>query len=148
MYFLSGFRYLRYVYMFILEHHQHNRKWQQNPLDVCFFLSKKLFCSAMISEQMMLEWRNFKNYCWKVNPRKHSSWWRRLEDVFSVTFFYLSRRLEDFFKTCSRQNCKTSSWRRFEDILEDVLKTSYEDVLKTSRRSLEDVFGRGLANKS
>ena len=54
------------------------------------------------------------------------TYWRRLEDVFSVTIFCLSRR------------------RR----LENVLKTPCEDVLKASWRSLEDIFGRGLANTS
>ena len=79
--------------------------------------------------------------------------WRRLEDDFSVTFFCLSRRLQDVLKTSSRHNCKNSSWRRLE---EDVLHEGLEDVLKTSRRRLaktfwrrlEDVFGRGFANTS
>ena len=73
--------------------------------------------------------------------------WRRLEDVFSVTFFCLPRRLENVLKTSWRHNCKTSckhvwktSWRR----LEDVLKTPW----KTSWRRLEDVLGRRIANTS
>ena len=57
-----------------------------------------------------------------------------------------------YFKTSSRHNCKTSSWRG----LEDILKTSWrrcltstswrcpgrrlEDVLKTSWRHLQDVL--------
>ena len=65
--------------------------------------------------------------------------WRRLEDVFSVTFFCLPRRLADVFQKSSiKLNCKMSSWWRLEDVLEDVLKTSW--------RRLEGVFGRRIAN--
>ena len=75
---------------------------------------------------------------------------RRLQDVFSVTFFCLPRRLEDALKTSWRHNCNTSckhvlktSWRRLEDILgrrtantlEDE-KCYAEDVFKTSWRRL------------
>ena len=88
------------------------------------------------------------------HPSKHSSWWRRLEDVFSVTFFCLPRRLEDVLKMSWRHNCKTS-WRRLrrrledllEDVLQDVLKTFQEDVLQIR---LEDVFktsSRGLGRR-
>ena len=79
--------------------------------------------------------------------------WKRLEDVFSVIFFCLPRRLENVLKTSWTHNCKTSckrilntSWKRLEDVLQDILKTSWrrlerrkvlrwrhlEDVLKTS----------------
>ena len=71
-------------------------------------------------------------------PSKHSSWWRRTEDVFSVTFFVF----QDVLKT---------SWRRLEDIIARRLQTRLEDVfrmswktksvtLKTSWRPLEDVL--------
>ena len=53
-------------------------------------------------------------------PSKHSSWWRRLEDVLKMSW---------------RRFCKMS-WRR----LENVLKMSWQDVLKTSWRSLENVL--------
>ena len=53
--------------------------------------------------------------------------WRRLQ-----------RNIFLSFKTSSRHNCKTSSWRRLE---EDVLQISLEDVLKTS---LEEVLQTGL----
>ena len=88
-------------------------------------------------------------------PSKHSSWWRRSEDVLSVTFFCLQRRLEYILRTSSRHNFKASSWRRLqEDVLEDVLKMSWNYVLKASSRHLEDVlqkrledvFGRRIAN--
>ena len=98
---------------------------------------------------------------------KHSSWWRRLEDVFRLLLRKTSsRRLdqheyilmnhtasEDVFKTSwSRpiySSCpyvfKTSS-RRFQDVfktssrhLQDVFKTSRKSVLKTSSRGFEDV---------
>ena len=62
--------------------------------------------------------------------------WRRLEDVFSVTFFCLPRRLENVLKTSWRHNCKTSC--------KHVLKTSW----KMSWRRLEDVLGRRIANTS
>ena len=81
-------------------------------------------------------------------PSKHSSWWRRTEDVLSVTFFCLQRRLEYILRTSSRHNFKASSWRRLqEDVfktssrrlgrrLEDVLKLCFEGILKTSWRRL------------
>ena len=53
--------------------------------------------------------------------------WRRLQ-----------RNIFLSFKTSSRHNCKTSSWRRLE---EDVLQISLEDVLKTSS---EEVLQTGL----
>ena len=47
-------------------------------------------------------------------------------------------------KTSSRPNCKRSSWRR----LEDVLETRLEGVLQKSWKRLEDVFGRRVAKIS
>ena len=86
--------------------------------------------------------------------------WRRLEDVFSVTFFCLPRRLEDIIA----RRLANTSWRRLEDIIarrltntswrrlgrrfEDVLKTSWRRFRKTSWRRLEDVLGRRIANTS
>ena len=88
-------------------------------------------------------------------PSKHSSWWRRLEDVFGLrlqktssrrlqdvliktNIFVLAIRLQDVFKTFSR---------RLQDVLQkrlqDIFKTSsrrLQDVLKTSSRHLQDVF--------
>ena len=72
------------------------------------------------------------------------TFWRRLQDVFSVTFFRLPRRLEDII---ARRFANTS-WRRLEDILQDVLKTSWRHfrktyckyVLKTSSRRLQEVL--------
>ena len=56
------------------------------------------------------------------------------------------RRLEDVLKT---------SWRRLQcnifcliRCLENLLKTSCEEILKTYWRRLEDVFGRRIANTS
>ena len=93
-------------------------------------------------------------------PNKHSSWWRRLEDILiKMSVFALvlhlqktsSRRLQEVlvkanifvlaisihgvFKTSCKNIFKTSSRR-----LKDVLKTSsrrLQDVLKTSSRRLE-----------
>ena len=63
---------------------------------------------------------------------------RCLQDVFSVTFLCLQRRLEDVLKTSWRHNCKTSS-KRLEVFLEDVLRTK-SVTLKTSSRRLENVL--------
>ena len=73
-------------------------------------------------------------------PNKHSSWWRRTEDVFSVTFFCLPRRLQDVLKTLFQDVMQTR--------LEDVLKTSWRRfrkrhcifILKTSWRRLQKVL--------
>ena len=77
--------------------------------------------------------------------------WRRLQDVFSVTFFCLPRRLEDIIA----RRLANTSWRRLEDILgrliantswrslEDIFNTSWKTksvTLKTSSRRLEDVL--------
>ena len=93
-------------------------------------------------------------------PNKHSSWWRRLEDILIKTSVFAlvlhlqktsSRRLQEVlvkanifvlaisihgvFKTSCKNIFKTSSRR-----LKDVLKTfsrRLQDVLKTSSRRLE-----------
>ena len=78
--------------------------------------------------------------------------WRRLQHVFSVTFFRLPRHLEDIL-----QNVLKTSWRRLQGVLgdeklvfiltigllyirwrrlEDVLKTSWRHVLKMSWRHI------------
>ena len=61
---------------------------------------------------------------------------RRLQHVFSVTSFRLSRRHKDVL-----EDKKLLRWRRLENVLkiclEDVLKTCLEDALKTC---LEDVL--------
>ena len=44
--------------------------------------------------------------CFNIFARKHSSWWRHLEDVFVFVF---RRRLQDVFKTSSRRLAKKSS---------------------------------------
>ena len=91
-----------------------------------------------------------------LNPGKHSSWWRRLEDVFRPHFQKTSsRRLQDvlmktniFLLIISLQ--KTSSRRLGQDQyirlvhtssrrFPDVLKTSPKYVWKISSRRFEDV---------
>ena len=68
--------------------------------------------------------------------------WRRLEDVFSVTFFCLPRRLEGVLKTSWRRlprrlqdvlgrRIASTSWRRLEDVLEDE-KCYVEDVVENN----------------
>ena len=62
-------------------------------------------------------------------PSKHSSCWRRTEDVFIVTFFCLPRRLEDIIP----RRLANASWRR----VEDVLKTSWRYFRKTKSVTLK-----------
>ena len=70
-------------------------------------------------------------------PSKHSSWWRRLEDVMKTSFvFVFKRRLEDVFKT--------SWWRWIYSYLSYVFKTSCKNVFKTSSRHLQNFFPRRL----
>ena len=77
-------------------------------------------------------------------PANISCFPRRLEDVFSVTVFDLTRCLEDVLKTSSRGACKMSSENVFKTSsrrLQDVFKTSSRHTCKTSfTRRLEDVF--------
>ena len=63
------------------------------------------------------------------------TYWRRLEDVFSVTFFCLPRRLHDIIARSLLEDILVTSWRRR---LENFLKMSCEGVLKMWRP--EDVF--------
>ena len=79
-----------------------------------------------------------------------------IEDVFSVTFFWLPRRLQDFFRTCLQDVfqsyvCETSS-RCLQEVFREtsckhVLKTSWkrkrcyaEDDFRTSWRRFQQVF--------
>ena len=74
---------------------------------------------------------------------------RSLEDVLARTF-YLMISLENVLKT-SLQNILKMSWRRLEDVFntpwrrfETVLKKFFQDVLKTFWSCLEDVLARRL----
>ena len=65
----------------------------------------------------------------KKQPSKHSSWWRRPEDVLKTSFiFVFRRRLQDVLKT---------SWSR-------PIYSSWPYVFKTSSRHLQDVLQRYL----
>ena len=82
------------------------------------------------------------------------TYWRRLQDVFSVTFFCLPRRLEDVWKTSWRHNCKTSckhvlktSWKTSLKRLEDVLKTSWRHFRKTYCKYVFKTSSRGLVRR-
>ena len=84
-------------------------------------------------------------FLFKPLPSKNSSWWRRLEDVLKASFvFVFRRRLEDvlikanMFALALRLQ-KTSSRR-----LQDVFKTSCQDVFKTFSRRLQDVLQKRL----
>ena len=97
-------------------------------------------------------WRSKLTFFYKMVPSKHSSWWRRLEDVFKMSFVFVfrrrldqnqynrlghtsSRRLQDVFKTSSRL---------LQDVLprllQDVLQKRLQDIFKTSSRRFQDVF--------
>ena len=76
-------------------------------------------------------------------------YWRRHEDVFSVTFFCF----QDVLKTSWRHNCKTlanMSWRhlgrRLQEVLEDE-KRYAEDVLKSWRRLGKQEMFAGLSKE-
>ena len=86
-------------------------------------------------------------YLWMVIvwlPSKHSSWWRRTEDVLKTSWRRLQRNtflsfktsswkcLEDVLKTSWRRRLTDTSWRR----LEDVLRGRFENIMKTSWRCL------------
>ena len=86
------------------------------------------------------------------HPSKHSSWWRRLNDVFKTSFVFVFRRrlqdvlikanifvlvirIQDIFKTFSRHRQDVLPRR-----LQNVFKTYWKNFLKTSSRRLQDVF--------
>ena len=78
---------------------------------------------------------------YKTNVPANICWsWRRLQHVFSVTILRLPRRLEDIL-----QDVLKTSWKTKNCYAEDVLKTCLEDVLKTLledflKACLEDVL--------
>ena len=91
------------------------------------------------------------------------SWWRRIEDVFRLrlkktslrrlqdvlvknNIFALAMHLQDVFKTSCQNVFKTSS-RRLQDVskmssrrLQEIFKTPCQDVFKTSSRSLQYIL--------
>ena len=93
----------------------------------------------------------------KYLPSKHSSWWRRLEDVFRLCLQKTSSiRLDQdeyvrLSLTSSEDVSKTywsrpiySSWphafKTFSRRFQEVFKTSRKNLFKTSSRCFEDVF--------
>ena len=78
--------------------------------------------------------------------------WRHFQCSFFLSSKSSSRRLQGIVARRFLFVCKMS-WRRLEEDnmpvrLEDVCKTSCEEVLKMSWRLLKNVFGRCLANWS
>ena len=80
--------------------------------------------------------------------------WRRLQLVFSVTIICLPRHIQDVLKTSCKYVLK-KSWRRLDDILQNVLKTSWktkncysEDVLKTSHSKTKCLLGISVSDHS
>ena len=105
-----------------------------------------------------------------IHPSKHSSWWRRLEDVLKTSFvFGFRRRLDQGKYLRLTLRLQRMSSRRFQDVsiktkifvlvirLQDVFKIfsrCYQDVFKTSSRRLtktspnplQDVFKTSCKN--
>ena len=83
--------------------------------------------------------------CWVNNPANICWSWRRLHHVFSV------RHLEDILQDVLKTSWKTKNCYA-EDVLktflEDVLKTCLEDVLKTLWRQTKYLLGISVSNKS
>ena len=100
-----------------------------------------------------------------LTPSKHSSWWRRLEDVLKTPFVFVFRRRlhqdeyvrlsltasEDVFKTSSRRLSQDqyirlgyTSSRRLRDVFKmssrRLAKTSSRRLAKTSSKRLQDIF--------
>ena len=112
--------------------------WRTMPFNILIFMS-----NLRVISQQIFTGSVFAHY-----PSKHLSWWRRLEDVFRL------QRLQDVLTktnifthvihlqktSSSRCLAKTSSKR-----LQDVFKTSCENVFKTSSRRLRDVFNTFLS---
>ena len=94
--------------------------------------------SSIASDWMFLWWI----------PSKHSSWWRRLEDVFPLRLQKTSsRRLEDVYDeyvrlslTSSEDTFKTSWSRHIYSSWPYVFKTSSRRLAKMSSRRFQDVF--------
>ena len=135
-------------------------------------ISKRLSHEKWTSKAKLDEnWNKLTWTCLKVitptykfykHPSKHllvlKTSWRRLEHVFSVTIFWLPRRLEDVLQRRRLEDISQDvlederflCWRRLQDILkacledvlttclEDVLKACLEDILKTSWRQKKD----------
>ena len=97
------------------------------------------------------------------NTPASMSWWSRIEDVFRLrlkktslrrlqdvlvknNIFALAMHLQDVFKTSYQNVFKTSS-RRLQDVskmssrrLQEIFKTPCQDVFKTSSRSLQYIL--------
>ena len=70
-----------------------------------------------------------------LHPSKHSSWWRRLQDVLIKTkMFALALHLQTTSWRCLQDIFKTSS-----RLFEDVFKTSPRRLTKISSTSFQDV---------
>ena len=136
----------------------------KNKTGTALRIKNKNFQDEELSHELFLTTRQ---------PNKHSSWWKRLEDVFclhlqktflkttwlrriysswSCVFKTSSRRLEDVFKTFSRCTAKFSSRH-----LQDAFKIYYrvklfllahlQDVFKTYSTRFWDVLRRRLSKE-
>ena len=125
-------------------------KWSWTH-SVRVFLCK--FCNNILFHETIIQTR----ITCKKTPSKHSSLWRRLEDIFRLRFQKTSSRgLQDvFIKTnifALFIRLQKTSWRRLGQgqytclghtssrRLQDVFKTSCQDVLKTSSKRFQVVF--------
>ena len=80
-------------------------------------------------------------------PSKHllvlKTSWRSFQHVFSVIILRLPRRLEDIL-----QDVLKTSWKTKNCFAKDVFKTCLEDVLKTLWRQTNDLLGISVSNIS
>ena len=76
---------------------------------------------TILTESCIIDvWRSLK-------PSRHWSWWRRVEDVFSVTFFFSKTTVRHLWKVYYKHALKIS-WRRLEDVLEDQKSLRWKNV--------------------
>ena len=85
------------------------------------------------------------------HPSKHSSWWRRLEDVFRLDqdeYVRLSLTSSEGVFKASWSRPIYSSWlyvfKRYSRRFQDFFKTSCQDVFKTFSRRLQDILQKRL----
>ena len=89
-------------------------------------------------------------------PSKHSSWWRRLQDVFKASckkvFKTFSRRLQDVLKMSSKhlqdvlQRCLQDVFKRYYQV-KLFLLTQFQDVFETYSKHFWEVLLRRLSKR-
>ena len=96
------------------------------PLRVNQYILHEIQVSKLLGDRLSISYINFLTSQQTFVGLQDMSW-RRLQHVFGVTIFRLPRRLVN------------TSWRRLEDIPQDILKMSWS-TLKTSWRRIQDMI--------